>query len=102
MREWRDIHSQLHTVVAEHGWKLNARPATYEQIHLAMLAGLLGNVGCKSEDEDWYLGARGIKFWRHPGRAPQQEARPLADRCRTGGDHPAVRPRLAAIEPPGS
>ncbi|MFZ2990039.1 DUF3418 domain-containing protein, partial [Ideonella sp.] len=22
---------------------------------------------CKSDDEDWYLGARGIKFWRHPG-----------------------------------
>jgi ATP-dependent helicase HrpA len=32
-----------------------------------MLAGLLGNIGCKSDDEDWYLGARGIKFWRHPG-----------------------------------
>ncbi|HEU4457758.1 MAG TPA: ATP-dependent RNA helicase HrpA [Methylibium sp.] len=67
VREWRDIHSQLHTVVAEHGWKLNTGPATYEQIHLAMLAGLLGNVGVKSDDEDWYLGARGIKFWRHPG-----------------------------------
>ena len=32
-----------------------------------MLAGLLGNIGCKSDDEDWYLGARGLKFWRHPG-----------------------------------
>ena len=67
VREWRDIHSQLHTVVAEQGWRLNASPATYEQVHLAMLSGLLGNVGCKSDDEDWYLGARGIKFWRHPG-----------------------------------
>ena len=67
VREWRDIHSQLHTVVAEHGWRLNGSPATYEQIHLAMLAGLLGNLGLKSDDEDWYLGARGIKFWRHPG-----------------------------------
>ena len=67
VREWRDIHSQLLTVVAEHGWRLNATPATYEQVHLAMLAGLLGNIGCKSDDEEWYLGARGIKFWRHPG-----------------------------------
>jgi ATP-dependent helicase HrpA len=67
VREWRDIHTQLHTVVAEHGWRLNGAAATYEQIHLSMLAGLLGNVGCKSDDEDWYLGARGIKFWRHPG-----------------------------------
>ncbi len=67
VREWRDIHSQLHTVVAEHGWRLNTSAATYEQVHLAMLAGLLGNVGLKSEEDDWYLGARGIRFWRHPG-----------------------------------
>ncbi|TCP07168.1 ATP-dependent RNA helicase HrpA [Caldimonas thermodepolymerans] len=67
VREWRDIHSQLHTVVAEHGWRLNTQPATYEQIHLAMLSGLLGNIGIKSDEDEWYLGARGIKFWRHPG-----------------------------------
>ena len=67
VREWRDIHAQLHTVVAEHGWRLNMLPASYEQVHLSMLAGLLGNLGCKSDDEDWYLGARGVKFWRHPG-----------------------------------
>jgi ATP-dependent helicase HrpA len=67
VREWRDIHSQLHTVVAEHGWRLNTAPATYEQVHLSMLAGLLGNIGCKADDDEWYLGARGIKFWRHPG-----------------------------------
>ncbi|AKJ28682.1 ATP-dependent helicase [Caldimonas brevitalea] len=67
VREWRDIYSQLHTVVAEHGWRLNTTPATYEQVHLAMLSGLLGNVGLKSDEDEWYLGARGIKFWRHPG-----------------------------------
>jgi ATP-dependent helicase HrpA len=32
-----------------------------------MLSGLLGNIGWKMEDEDIYLGARGIKFHRHPG-----------------------------------
>jgi len=75
VREWRDTHSQLHTVVAEHGWKLNTQPASYEQLHKSMLAGLLGNIGCKLEDPSTgsgqasseYLGARGIKFHRHPG-----------------------------------
>jgi len=67
VREWRDIHSQLLTVVADHGWHLNTVPASYDQVHLAMLAGLLGNLGLKSEDDEWYLGARGIRFWRHPG-----------------------------------
>jgi ATP-dependent helicase HrpA len=70
VREWRDIHSQLHTVVAEHKWRLNTLPANYEQLHLSMLSGLLGNIGCKLEGEGAtgeYLGARGIKFFAHPG-----------------------------------
>ena len=70
VREWKDIHSQLHTVVAEHKWILNSKPASYEQLHLSMLAGLLGNVGCKLEGDGAsgdYLGARGIKFFPHPG-----------------------------------
>jgi ATP-dependent helicase HrpA len=67
VREWRDIHSQLHTVVAEHKWQLNTTPAGYEELHKSMLAGLLGNIGCKLDEEDVYLGARGIKFYRHPG-----------------------------------
>ncbi|MFZ1498471.1 MAG: ATP-dependent RNA helicase HrpA [Giesbergeria sp.] len=67
VREWRDVHSQLLTVVAEHQWELNAKPASYEELHKSMLAGLLGNIGFKPEEEDVYLGARGIKFHRHPG-----------------------------------
>ncbi|MBP7491095.1 MAG: ATP-dependent RNA helicase HrpA [Rhodoferax sp.] len=70
VREWRDIHSQLHTVVAEHKWRLNTLPASYDDLHLSMLSGLLGNVGFKLEGDGpqgEYLGARGIKFFAHPG-----------------------------------
>ena len=66
LREWHDVHSQLHTLVAEHGWRLNTAPATYEQIHCALLAGLLGNIGYKGDDDPQYLGARGIRFAIHP------------------------------------
>ena len=99
VREWRDIHSQLHTVVAEHGWRLNGLPATYEQVHQSMLAGLLGNIGCKADDDEWYLGARGIKFWRHPGAHLSKKpgrwliAAELVDTTRLFGRG------LAAIEP---
>ncbi len=99
VREWRDVHSQLHTVVAEQGWRLNTSPATYEQVHLSLLSGLLGNIGCKSDDEDWYLGARGIKFWRHPGTHLSKKpgrwliAAELVDTARLFGRG------LAAIEP---
>ncbi len=75
VREWRDTHTQLLTVVTEHKWRINTQPASYEQLHLSMLAGLLGNVGYKLEDPassagqatGEYLGARGIKFHKHPG-----------------------------------
>jgi ATP-dependent helicase HrpA len=63
------VHSQLLTIVKEQGWRLNEAPATYENLHLALLTGLLGNIGFKSDDEPGagYLGARGIKFHVWPG-----------------------------------
>ncbi|MFA9274941.1 MAG: ATP-dependent RNA helicase HrpA [Candidatus Aquirickettsiella gammari] len=67
LREWREVHSQLLTIVKEQGWRINEAPATYEQLHLALLTGLLGNIGFKSEEDSHYLGARGIKFYIWPG-----------------------------------
>lgn len=67
VREWRDIHSQLLTVVKEHRWQINTEAAGYDAVHLSMLSGLLGNIGYKGEESDAYLGAHGIKFHPHPG-----------------------------------
>ncbi len=69
LREWRDVHSQLLTIVREQGWRLNELSATYENLHTALLTGLLGNLGFKAEDEPGagFLGARGIKFNVWPG-----------------------------------
>lgn len=66
MREWRDIHGQLASLTAELGLQVNEKPATEDQIHRALLAGLLGNIGFKNEEGE-YLGARGIKFTIFPG-----------------------------------
>ena len=64
LREWHELYQQLHAQVAEMGMRLNEQPASYEQIHKALLTGLLGNIGCKSVDrEPYYLGAREIKFF---------------------------------------
>ncbi len=68
MREWRELHGQLHSVVAEMGWRENQVAASYEEIHRALLAGLLGNIGFKSDAQE-YEGARGIKFSLFPGSA---------------------------------
>ncbi len=69
LREWREIHGQLHTLMAELGLKPNDIPAGYDEIHRALLSGLLGNIGFKTEKEGEYLGARGIKFAIFPGSA---------------------------------
>ena len=71
VREWKEVHGQLAQQVAELGWRLNTSPATFEQVHLSLLTGLLGNVGFKTLDADYreppYVGARGIKFHIWPG-----------------------------------
>ncbi|MGA8051022.1 MAG: ATP-dependent RNA helicase HrpA [Burkholderiales bacterium] len=71
MREWRDVHGQLHATVAEMGWRASsadpARAEGYRALHRALLAGLLGNVGLRDEEGGGYTGARGIKFSVHPG-----------------------------------
>ncbi|MBK1680230.1 DUF3418 domain-containing protein [Rhodocyclus tenuis] len=157
MREWHDVHAQLHAVAAEHGWlhgdasasaalktadgkaasdkwagapdaRAETRPtgavaqktapvaprgaargkaagggsvsptnspspassgggapaatplvpgaeaARYAAIHRALLAGLLGNIGFRSDDAAHYLGARGIRFFVHPSSPLQKKA----------------------------
>jgi ATP-dependent helicase HrpA len=73
MREWRDIHGQLKELAVELDWRISETPATYHQVHRALLAGLLGNVGMKTEEGN-YLGARGIRFWIHPGSGVRRKA----------------------------
>jgi ATP-dependent helicase HrpA len=67
LREWRDVHRQLTALAGEIGVRVNLQPATPEQVHRALVTGLLGNIGCKGEDADEYLGARGIRFAIFPG-----------------------------------
>lgn len=69
LREWFELHQQLHTQVTEMGMRCNQQPGSYEQIHKALLCGLLSNVGMKQVDGYDYQGARGIKFVISPGSA---------------------------------
>ncbi|HTT13553.1 MAG TPA: ATP-dependent RNA helicase HrpA [Burkholderiaceae bacterium] len=78
VREWREVHSQLAGIVGELGWRSNTSAASFDQIHDALLAGLLGNVGHKTLDADHreppYVGARGVKFHIWPGSALAKKA----------------------------
>ncbi|MGE5095678.1 MAG: ATP-dependent RNA helicase HrpA [Betaproteobacteria bacterium] len=67
MREWRDLAGQLREMASELRIRENATPATYEQMHRALMTGLIGNVGMKALDGDHYHGPRGIQFHVWPG-----------------------------------
>ncbi len=76
LREWRDLHGQLHALVSEMGWHPNDKEAVHDSIHRALLAGLLGNIGSKSDEPGIYLGARGIKFSIFPGSPLRKKGPP--------------------------
>ncbi|NHN36772.1 ATP-dependent RNA helicase HrpA [Pseudomaricurvus alcaniphilus] len=66
LREWREIHRQLLLALKPLHLKLNPEPASYDSVHLALLTGLLGNIGNLGEDKE-YLGARNRRFHIFPG-----------------------------------
>ena len=70
MREWQDVHEQLVYQVKQLSYQVNQikdeNKVNYDGIHRAILTGLLGHIGFKTEDED-YLGPRGRKFFIFPG-----------------------------------
>ncbi len=67
LKEWRELHGQIKQIIDEMDFKLNDKEASFEQIHKALLAGLLGNIGFKDGDNDSYAGARSIRFFVAPG-----------------------------------
>ncbi|MGQ0547870.1 MAG: ATP-dependent RNA helicase HrpA [Betaproteobacteria bacterium] len=79
MREWRDVEAQLARSLEELEWPASAvnpeKPDGYRAIHRALLAGLLGNVGMRDDAEASFTGARGIKFWIHPGSWTKKQGR---------------------------
>ncbi len=80
MREWRELHHQLHGICRELKIKENSQPAGYEAIHRSLLHGLLGQIGCrraaidsenieKKQDKisKEFTGTRNRKFYVFPG-----------------------------------
>jgi len=68
VQEWRDIHLQLREQMRELGHRENDTAGTFEEVHRALLTGLLSNIGVKDEQRE-YLGARGGRFYIHPSSA---------------------------------
>jgi ATP-dependent helicase HrpA len=68
MREWRELHRQLLLTAEELHWQQNDQAAEYSPLHRALMAGLPGNIGHKSE-KGIFDAPRQRKFSIFPGSA---------------------------------
>ena len=64
--EWRENHRQLTLMARELKLRANGKVSDYDGIHIALLSGLLGNIGEKHEENE-YLGARNRRHFIFPG-----------------------------------
>ncbi|MCU1677153.1 MAG: ATP-dependent helicase HrpA [Frankiales bacterium] len=67
IREWQDLESQLRQVAKRLDVTINESPASEDNLHQALLSGLLSHIGIKDGPKNEYLGARGARFAVFPG-----------------------------------
>jgi ATP-dependent helicase HrpA len=67
VREWQDVHSQLRQLTSSLGMVRSANPADGDQIHRALLSGLLSHIGRRDGESREFVGARGARFVVFPG-----------------------------------
>jgi len=76
IREWQDLAGQIRQVTRSNGIRPNRQPAPPEQIHQAILSGLLSHVGVRDRERGEYSGARGTRW--QIGRSSVLARRPPA------------------------
>ncbi len=67
LREWQDVEQQIRRVTRDAGMKSSRNEAKPEQVHRALLAGLLSQIGRQDERTGEYVGPRGTRFVIAPG-----------------------------------
>lgn len=88
LREWRELHAQLADIASELGLikreqahadaeqpdaqmtqkkRQQLDAVAYENLHKALVTGLIGNLGMKNQESDDYQGTRGVNFHVFPG-----------------------------------
>ncbi len=97
MMEWRDIRRQAAEIMESipdprekvlPGTVHSDKDGGYARLHTAILSGLLGRMGKRTEDND-YQGARGVRFLLWPGSGLARAARERREASREAGDLPS-------------
>jgi ATP-dependent helicase HrpA len=69
VREWQDLVAQLRQAAKGVGVTFDQTPAEPDEIHVALLSGLLSHIGMRDAARREYQGARGARFALWPGSA---------------------------------
>jgi ATP-dependent helicase HrpA len=69
VREWQDLVAQLREVAGGMGLRWNSSPADPQKVHLALLSGLLTQIGTYDPESRDFLGPRNTRFSIFPGSA---------------------------------
>jgi ATP-dependent helicase HrpA len=92
VREWQDLQGQLQRLAGDLGVAVSSSSAERSRVHVSLLAGLLSQIGMKTEPAKAaaspptgrrpraeYLGARNARFAIFPGSSQPQSARKAPD-----------------------
>ena len=69
IREWQDVAGQIRQVYRGRGGHANREAASADQVHQALLAGLLSQIGMRDRQRGDYLGARNSRWMIGRGSA---------------------------------
>ena len=62
IREWQDIYRQLERTAKSFKWKINKEDADGDVVHMALLTGLLSQIGLKDSNSNEFSGGRNARF----------------------------------------
>jgi ATP-dependent helicase HrpA len=102
MREWQDLHAQLHDALEELGQlRINESNAAYEAIHRSILSGLIGHVA-RREELNTYKASGNREVAVFPGSALHERGeKPAKGRdAKPARDAREARPKPKSNQPP--
>lgn len=69
IREWQEVESQLRRAAKQVGLRTSDQPGRPEDVHRAVLTGLLSQIGLRDRETKEYKGTRGTRFAISPASA---------------------------------
>jgi ATP-dependent helicase HrpA len=99
LREWRQTYQQLHELAQQLNLSFNDQPANYENLHRALLSGLLSFVAQKTDEKGEYLAVRQQKTKIFPASTLHRQNTPWVMAFEVVETSQVYMRTLAKIEP---